>query len=42
MKISDKPYEAPLCRVKDLLLEAAFLTGSTDPYPVDPVDPEFD
>ena len=36
------PYEKPLCRVRELDLEAAFLTGSNEPYPVDPFDPEFD
>ena len=37
-----KPYEAPECRVRDLVLEAALLTGSTEPIPIDPYDPDFD
>ena len=36
------PYEKPECRVSMLVLEAALLTGSSDPYPIDPTDPEFD
>lgn len=36
-----EPYVKPLCRVVDLRLEAALLTGSTEEYPVDPFDPEF-
>ena len=36
------PYEKPECRVRDLDLEAALLTGSTEPYPIDPIDPGFD
>lgn len=35
-------YETPLCREVDLHLEASLLTGSTEPYPIDPFDPEFD
>jgi hypothetical protein len=37
-----QPYETPLCRVRDLELEANLLTGSNETYPVDPYDPEFD
>ena len=37
-----KTYEIPECRVRELALEAGLLTGSTDPYPIDPYDPEFD
>jgi hypothetical protein len=35
------PYEKPICRQVDLHMEAAFLTGSTEEYPIDPFDPEF-
>ena len=35
-------YEKPECRVSRLDLETALLTGSTDPFPIDPFDPEFD
>ena len=42
MGIVMKPYEAPLCRVRNLDLETALLTGSTEPYPIDPFDPGFD
>ena len=35
-------YEKPVCRVSGLEIETALLTGSTDPYPIDPTDPEFD
>ena len=37
-----RPYEAPLCRVRDLNLEAGLLTATNEPYPVDPFVPEFD
>ena len=37
-----KPYESPECRVRDLALETGLLTGSTEPYPIDPFDPDFD
>ena len=37
-----KPYESPACRVRDLDLEAALLTGTTEPIPIDPYDPDFD
>jgi hypothetical protein len=37
-----KPYETPLCRVRELDLETTLLTASTEPYPIDPFDPEFD
>lgn len=36
------PYDPPECRVRDLALEASLLYGSTEPYPIDPFDPEFD
>ena len=42
MGIIMKTYEAPLCLVRDLALEAALLTGSTEPIPIDPYDPDFD
>ena len=42
MGIAMRPYEKPQCRVRDLALEAALLTGSTEPIPIDPFDPEFD
>ena len=42
MGIAMHPYEKPQCRVRDLDLEESLLTGSTEPYPVDPFDPEFD
>ena len=35
-------YEKPECRVSGVEFEAALLTGSTEPYPIDPTDPEFD
>ena len=35
-------YEKPTCLVRELDLEAALLTGTTEPYPIDPTDPEFD
>lgn len=35
-----KPYEAPLCKVSPLNLEADFLNGaSAGGFPVDPVNP---
>ena len=37
-----KPYETPSARVRDLDLETGLLTGSTEPYPIDPFDPELD
>lgn len=42
MGIIMKSYEAPACRARDLALEAALLTGSTEPFPIDPFDPDFD
>ena len=42
MGIMMKTYEAPEGRVRDLALEAALLTGSTEPFPIDPYNPEFD
>ena len=36
------PYDKPACRVRELDLEAGLLTGSTEAYPIDPYDPEFD
>ena len=41
MGIAMHPYDAPACRVRDLALETALLTGSTDPIPIDPFDPEL-
>ena len=35
-------YQKPECRVSGLDIETALLTGSTDPFPIDPTDPEFD
>ena len=35
-------YEKPECRVRELDLEAALLTGTTEPYPIEPTDPGFD
>ena len=35
-------YETPLCREVDLHLETSLLTGSTEPIPIDPFDPELD
>ena len=35
-------YIEPDCRIIDLRQEAALLTGSTEPFPIDPFDPEFD
>ena len=36
-------YEKPACRVRELDLEAARLTGTgtTEPFPIDPFDPEL-
>ena len=34
-------YEKPQCRVRDLELETDLLTGSTEPYPFDPVNRLF-
>lgn len=34
-------YTKPACRIVDLRLEASLLTGSTEPIPIDPFDPEF-
>ena len=42
MGIAMKAYVTPECRARDLDLETALLTGSTEPYPIDPFDPEFD
>ena len=42
MGIAVRPYETPACRARDLDLERGLLTGSTEEYPVDPFDPEFD
>ena len=42
MGIAMLHYEKPQCWVRDLELETALLTGSTEPYPFDPFDPEFD
>ena len=37
-----RKYERPESRVGEVSYEAALLTGSTDPLPIDPFDPEFD
>ena len=37
-----RKYERPESRVGEVSFEAALLTGSTDPLPIDPFDPEFD
>ena len=37
-----KTYETQMCRVRELDLETSLLTGSTELYPIDPYDPEFD
>ena len=37
-----RDYEKPESRVSEVAVEAALLTGSTDPLPIDPFDPEFD
>ena len=42
MGIAMLHYEKPQSRVRDLNCEASLLTGSTEPYPFDPFDPEFD
>jgi hypothetical protein len=41
MKDTPTYYEAPACRILDLRMEAALLTGSTEELPIDPFDPEF-
>lgn len=35
-------YIRPLCREVLLSQETALLTGSTEEYPIDPFDPDFD
>ena len=35
-------YVKPESRVSEVSFEAALLTGSTEPLPIDPFDPEFD
>ena len=35
-------YDPPTCRIILLQEEQALLTGSTEPLPIDPFDPEFD
>ena len=42
MGVAMRPYEKPESRVRDLDLETDLLTGSNEPYPIDPYDPEFD
>ena len=34
-------YQKPECRVREVDYEATLLTGSTEPLPIDPFDPEF-
>jgi hypothetical protein len=36
-----KEYIEPAIRVLELRTETDLLTGSTEPYPIDPFDPEF-
>ena len=36
-----RKYEKPESRVSEVALEAALLTGSTDPLPIDPFDPDL-
>lgn len=42
MEYPERQYEKPSCRVRELDLEEALLTGSNESYPVDPFDPDFD
>ena len=37
-----RKYDKPESRVSEVSFEAALLTGSTEPLPIDPVDPELD
>ena len=37
-----RDYEKPESRVGEVSFEAALLTGSTEPLPIDPFDPELD
>ena len=37
-----RKYERPESRVGEVSIEAALLTGSTEPLPIDPFDPELD
>ena len=37
-----RKYEKPESRVREMALEVVLLTGSTEPMPIDPIDPEFD
>ena len=36
-----RKYERPECRVSKVALKATLLTGSTDPLPIDPFDPDL-
>ena len=37
-----RKYDKPESRVSEVSFEAALLTGSTEPLPIDPFDPELD
>ena len=37
-----RKYDKPESRVSEGSFEAALLTGSTEPLPIDPFDPELD
>ena len=37
-----RKYDRPESRVSEVSFEAALLTGSTEPLPIDPFDPELD
>lgn len=34
-----EPFESPVVQIIPVLSDAAFLTGSTEPLPIDPFDP---
>ena len=36
-----RTYQKPECRVSKVDYVAALLTGSTDPLPIDPFDPDL-
>ena len=36
-----RTYQKPESRVSEVTYEAALLTGSTEPIPIDPFDPDF-
>ena len=37
-----EPYRSPACRQVNIGLETFLLTGSTELFPIDPFDPDFD